>query len=322
MASKILTLKQNFQALEAMTDDIGILQHESNPKYGYSIDDQARALIAYSRYSRELQNTDIVKTFLNFIETSKRTDGHFNNYKDSNGDLLINWKGKEQTPDNFQDCDGRVIWALSEFCHSDYSEQLRKKAKSLMFESLNITKELTYPHSLAFSIIGLSKYLWNQDNTGLLKKRFELTDKLVELSKTKEWRAYCVARIPQALLLAGKITLGKKYLANIITQCFDEQGMFHPIKNPWGDEQPVEAAVTAEALSDAHEITGKMIYLQKAKLAMKWFSGQNSKGLDVLADNGEVYDAITSGGTLNTNQGAEPIVTYLMARSAMGSLGD
>jgi len=314
------TIQKNFEALEVMTDNIGILQHESDPEHDYSIDDQARALIAYSRYSKQFQNPKIVETFLKFIMTSKRPDGHFNNYKDSNNDCMDIYKREKQTIDNLQDCDGRAIWALSEFSFSDYPKPLREEAKSLFFESLNITKELTYPHSLAFTVIALSKYLEKEDNKTIKKMNLELTDKLIELSKTKNWMTYCVARIPQALLLAGETTLGKKYLDDVIITCFDDQGIFNPIKNPWGDEQPVEAAVTAEALADAYKMTGKIIYNQTSKLAMGWYKGENSNNLDVLAKNGAVYDAITSEGELNTNQGAESIVTYLMARGAVENI--
>ena len=118
-------IKKHFQALETMTDKIGILQHESDPKHDYSIDDQTRALIAYSRYSKQFQNLKIVKTFLDFIITSKRPDGFFNNYKDSNNNLKDEYKGIKQTPDNLQDCTGRAIWALSEFMFSKYQRKFR-----------------------------------------------------------------------------------------------------------------------------------------------------------------------------------------------------
>ncbi len=316
MKKQIPTLQTHFQALENMTDNIGILQHESNPKYGYSIDDQARALIALSRFSEQYPNIRLANIYLDFIKNSQRKDKHFNNYTDSNNKWITTWKGKKQTIDNFQDCDGRSIWALSEFLSSAYPKELKQKAEKLLFKSLKIAPKLTYPHSIAFTIIGLSKYLQNKNNNQIREINSDLIKKLVTYKKSSEsWMTYCVARIPQALFLAGKIKQGKKCLNKIIEDCFDENGIFHATQNPNGGEQPVEAGTTEEALVTAYNITKDDKYKPYINKTFNWYEGDNFANKSLLADNGAIYDAINKDKTLNTNCGAESLVVYLMGLS-------
>tara|TARA_B100001971_G_C18187732_1_gene536694 strand:+ start:261 stop:1241 length:981 start_codon:yes stop_codon:yes gene_type:complete len=316
---KIITLQDHFDALRNMSDDVGILQHESNTKYGYSIDDQSRALIVLSRFSKQYQNQRLANTYLNFIKTSKRTDGNFNNYKDSNKDWITKWKGEIQTPDNFQDCYGRSVWALSEFIFSDYPESLKTDAKTLLFDSLKIIHKLTYPHSLALTSIGLSKYLQNKKDKELKELNKETIKKLIDVSGKKDWMTYCVGRIPQALFLAGKTKQGEECLDKVIEKCFDENGMFHPNQNPNGAEQPVEAGVITEACIDAYNKTKNENYLKAAKNAFHWFNKQEDGGnfanKSLISDNGAIYDAIKKDGIVSKNCGAESIVTYMMALS-------
>jgi hypothetical protein len=50
---------------------------------------------------------------------------------------------------------------------------------------------------------------------------------------------------------------------------------------------------------------------------MSWYEGNNANGIVVRNDEtGGIFDAVTPGG-VNANQGAESIVTYLMAYLAL-----
>ena len=131
---------------------------------------------------------------------------------------------------------------------------------------------------------------------------------------------YCVARIPQAILLSGQILkdkrlkkTGKDCLDFVTKTCFDENGMFHARQNPNGGEQPIEAAVAVEVYVDAHDITKDNTYKLYAKKAFDWFHNENFARQNLIATNGAVYDAITKKGRLNTNCGAESIITYIAA---------
>jgi len=312
--------------LEHMTDSNGLVQHSDldkpNPVHDYSIDDQARALIVLSRFSDEIIKENLAETYLGFITQAQRVDGWFNNYKKTDG----SWKGRDgktENPDTLQDCYGRALWGLSRFLSSKYSSKLKAKAKTLFFNSLYNSNKLIYPHSLAFGIIGLSKL--PEQNRRTKRIISELSRKLVDIySKDKEsWMTYCVARIPQAMILAGKTLydektekIGKESLDLVIDRYFDADGMFHAQKNLNGDEQPIEAGVMAEVCIDAYKVTKEDAYLKSAADALRWFGGENSGKVNMLAENGGVYDSITKRG-VNLNQGAESLLAYLMAVGAI-----
>jgi len=327
MENKKSTIEKNLSAIENMTDLEGILQHESNPEHDYSIDDQARALIVLSRFSNDFKREGLAKKYLDYITEAKRPDGWFNNYKDPRGNWMKIRRGIQQTPDTLQDCYGRALWALSEFLSSEYREELKEKAEELFFGSLENTEKLTYPHSLAFTNIALSKLPKSKQNRKIKKINYELAKELIGIYKENNWTTYCVARIPQAMLLAGQALgerrfrkSGESSLNFIIKEYFNSDGIFRPAKNPFSSEQPVEAGVMVEACIDAYQISKKEEYQLYAKKAFDWFEGDNFAGKSLLADNGAVYDAIEKDGSLNSNQGAESIIAYMMALSKIREL--
>ena len=177
---KIPKLQDHFQALEEMTDNKGILQHESNPEYHYSIDDQARALIDLSRFSNnpEFIKENLANIYLDYITQAKRFDKWFNNYKSNTGEWMTHWKEIKQAPNNLQDCYGRGLWALSEFLSSRYEEALKQKAEKLFFNSLDNIEKLEYPHSIAFTSIALSKLPKKNQTREIKNINSELTKKL------------------------------------------------------------------------------------------------------------------------------------------------
>ncbi len=102
---------------------------------------------------------------------------------------------------------------------------------------------------------------------------------------------------------------------------FDGDGVFWPIGNegwyPRGedkalyDQQPVEAATTAEAARTAFQLLGDEEYRTAFRRANRWFHGQNSLG-EPLADpsTGACCDGLLESGA-NRNQGAESTLAYL-----------
>ncbi|MFA6186864.1 MAG: hypothetical protein WC770_06620 [Phycisphaerae bacterium] len=79
------------------------------------------------------------------------------------------------------------------------------------------------------------------------------------------------------------------------------------------DQQPIEVASTVLMLKAAYEATGDKEYLSLQKKAFDWFFGENDLRM-------AVYDSKTNGccdgigdGGVNINQGAESIVSFLLA---------
>jgi len=318
-----MTLTQSLEKLESMTTQDGLLQHESNPNiefkklgiWPHSTCDNARALIVLSRLNILKEN--LAQIYLNYLQRAKRSDGWFNNYQRKGGVFI------QDNPDHLQDCYGRTIWALSEFLSSQYPEELKKQAEQLLDTSLTKIPELHYIQSLAFTIIGLSKLPNEKQTNGIKKTNQKLTKELIITYNPEELK-YCIARPAQAIILAGKAEkdkktkkAGKKVLDSLIEKHFDKDSLFLPLVNPWGDEQPIEAGTMAEACMDAYKVFLEDKYLMAAKKTIDWFEGSNTKNKNILSTDGGVYDAIKENGTINTNQGAESILAYLLAISSM-----
>jgi len=88
-------------------------------------------------------------------------------------------------------------------------------------------------------------------------------------------------------------------------------------KRPIYDQQPVDADSMVEVYLRAYEITRDESYYKKALLSFNWFLGENLKG-EWLYDRitGGCFDGLTEEG-LNSNQGAESSIAYLMARLSL-----
>jgi hypothetical protein len=331
--------KQQLERLLEMTLPEGIVQHCEGEKFNFkfpsSIDDNTRALIILSRLYPEFNDGGTHEIYLNFIKDARRKDGFFNNYKSLNGE----WKADKVVS---QDCFGRAMWALSEFIDSEYPQKERDEAEDLFFQSLDLIRELSFPLSMVFTSIGLSKYLENSSEEEIFYFNFNLTERLKKkfLERRDEtWRwfsdkmTYCNARFPQAMFLGGGVLknemlkiVGVDSMDFLIQESFDDEDRFNAIGNSnWYmggerksiyDQQTIEAGAMVEACVCGYKITGYEEYLRGANNVFDWFKGKNIGRHYMLAENGGVYDGITKNG-YNTNQGAESLISYLMASTSL-----
>src|SRR5579871_5390782 len=97
--------------LERMTDCTGIMQHAlyavPDPIHGYSVDDQARALmvsLAHARLSGAQHPPRLAYTYLSFLRLAATADGFHNFLSYSR-----QWLDERGTAD----AQGRVWWALA-----------------------------------------------------------------------------------------------------------------------------------------------------------------------------------------------------------------
>jgi hypothetical protein len=346
---------KNIRRIKQTSGNFGIAQHskleEPDFTVPHSIDDNARALIIISRNSKE--DNGLVKTLLKCLYESKRQDGWFENYRMSNG--AFGRDGKLDVPSALQDCYGRTLWALAEFINSDYEESDRFKTKELFLGSLSNISKLSYPMSMAFAGIALSKYLEHTSDEKILRLAKGTAKKLAKLYKqysNEVWKGfddkytYCAARLPQSMILLGGTLKDEQYtqigiasLDFLIQNLFDSGGVFHAIGNgnpdtneietSWlrkysimaiYDEQSIEAGCMVEACRDASIITGEAKYIQYTKNALQWFHGKNSAGIRMVKDNGAVYDAINGPNSVNKNCGAESVISYGLALSSINTL--
>jgi hypothetical protein len=238
---------------------------------------------------------------------------------------------------------GRVLWASGYTQNTSISENFRMVAKEIFDKGLVSALESKSPRTQAFAILGLYHYAkaFPQDKNPPLNLKI-LADRLCqayERESTSSWHwfepylTYANPRLSQALFQAYEISNNQVYL-NIAEESFGflakndiKNGIFHPVGNRgWYqrggekalyDQQPIEASCMVEAASTAFQVTNRNKYLEMANTAFGWFMGKNSKEVVIYSPTtGGCYDGITPEG-LNRNQGAEAVLSYLLARLEM-----
>ena len=324
-----------------MTDDTGMIQHANfivpNYQEGYSIDDNARALIV-STHLAELELGDgeafsLAYRYLAFIGYAfNRETGRFRNFMD----YQRNWLEESGSEDSH----GRTLWALGTVLGRSNTPALQSMAGWLFEQALPAILETTSPRAWAFTLIGIHEYLRRFDGDRRANQvRDELAERLLALyqhSRSDEWRwyeaslSYCNAVLPQAMLMCGQWIPNKamteagleslSWLADL--QRADEvDGHFVPIgsngfyeqngERARFDQQPVEAQTMASACLEAHRSTGDESWRTEAQRAFEWFLGRNDLDLPL-------YDPTTGGcrdglhpDRPNENQGAESTLAFL-----------
>lgn len=332
-----------FDHIIKMTDNFGIIQHAkyNNPdkRFGYSLDDVSRALIACAMYYRNNPSPQLKKMmdiYIKFIKFVRRKNNSFAN--------IVSYKKKRDNSFE-QDAQGRTIWALGYVLAQDYlPKDIKKEAYELFQSSVPLLNRIKAPRSIAFAISGLYFYLKaNPNNTTFnneLKKIFKtLSFSLVKLYKNNacpgwSWFEGCLtysnSKLPEALFYAYDLLKDKKFLriAKSSLDFLESITLNHKFYMPIGqkgwyvknkqrsyfDQQPEDASSMVQTEVLAYKITKNKKYLRKAFKIFHWFLGKNHLGL-------MVYDEITGGCNdglgkyeLNLNQGTESTISYAMAR--------
>lgn len=335
-----------FDHLIRLTDDFGVLHFAKYSKpekrYGYSADDNARALTVSAMHYQKNPGPEIlnlIKTYLNFLEFVQRADGSFAN-------IVSSQKRADKTAD--EDVQGRAIWALGYLMSLDnLPAEIKKQAEPIFRKALTGLENLKSPRAIAFAMTGLYHYL---KNASTIKQWYEinlwyefkkLADQQLNFYRscaTKDWEwfedqlTYSNSILPESLFYAYDLTKNKKYLETakksleFLGKITFESKHYSPIgQNGWYfrykrrarfDQQPEDAAHMVQTKIAAYKITGEEHYLQNANKAFQWFLGKNHLSQ-------VVYDEVTGGCSdglgetaMNLNQGAESTISYLLARLA------
>ncbi len=198
-----------------MTDSTGMIQHANFivPNYdeGYSIDDNARALIV-STHLAELGLDDdeafaLAYRYLAFIGYAfNHETGRFRNFMD----YQRNWLEESGSEDSH----GRTLWALGTVLGRSNIPALQSTAGWLFEQALPAILETTSPRAWAFTLIGIHEYLRRYDGDRRAGQvRDELAGRLLNLyqqSRSADWcwyeasLSYCNAVLPQAMLMCGQ----------------------------------------------------------------------------------------------------------------------
>ncbi len=328
--------------LMTLTDDFGVIQFAKNinpdTDSGYSLDDNARAIIVCCMHSTIFKNNpeiNLLKTYIDFIKHVQQPDGKLYNFVDYNKKVnLEQWS---------EDAHGRAIWSLGFLIFSKgVSQELKNQAEQILCKTFNLMKNIKSPRAVAFIILGLYFYNKAKPCPENISKIRESADHLISLyndNSSDDWNwfesylTYSNSKLPESLFYSYLITKNKKYLEiaesslDFLISITFKNEVFSPVgSNGWYQknnqkssfaQQPVDTASMVQTLVLAYDITKKESYLKNAINAFQWFLGKNVLNQAVYNEsNGGCHDGIEEI-SVNINQGAESTISYLMARLSL-----
>ena len=150
--------------MDRMTDEFGMIQFskhdQPDPSSGYTLDDNARALIAMCMYIGNAKESSFVYSlchkYLDFIEYCQQPGGRFLNYVNIRGYFdSMNYEV------NLEDANGRAVWALGYLLHmeGELPPLMIQQAYRIFKPCFNWLESLNSPRAMAFAIKGLYYYL-------------------------------------------------------------------------------------------------------------------------------------------------------------------
>jgi len=330
----------NLSHLKVLTDDTGILQHAKytipNLSHGYCIDDNARALIATTMYYNLKGDRDIypfIQKYLAFINYSfDEKTKRFANFMSYDRRWLENI-GSE-------DSHGRAIWALGVTIKNIRDKSIRAISKEIFTSALSVVEHFSSPRALAFTVLGLWKYL-EVDPKDLEKRKIQriLGEKIYSLYKktaTSDWFwfeetiTYSNGVLPHALILVGKYSNDKKmydtgikslkWLLKIQTaleghlSIIGNEGWLTKGKDKASfGQQTVEAMCLLNACLHVYRTTKDQWWLNEGNRCIAWFFGENDLKTPIYNyEDGGFRDGLDSHG-VSQNQGAESTLAGLIS---------
>lgn len=332
--------------MERLTNGFGMAHFakyaEPTTRYGYSLDDNARALLAAAQYA-EIAGSDarlegLMRIYLNFIRFTQRADGTFAN---------IVTKGRKRDTTRDEDVQGRAIWALAFAANSPaVPEEIRRASEKMFNKSLGVASRLGSPRAIAFAMTGLFHLQKNRKDAAIRDLFLKMAEKQAvyyQKNATGDWDwfenhlTYSNSKLSESLYYSYLLTKNKTHLQiaertlNFLSRITFQDGRYVPIgqngwyfrdqKRAYFDQQPEDTASMVQTKLVAYRATRNRKHLRDAMIAFEWFLGRNHLGQSV-------YDEVTGGcqdgvgqRSINLNQGAESTVSYLLARLAFEEPG-
>jgi glycosyltransferase involved in cell wall biosynthesis len=327
----------NLDHLNALTDKTGILQHAiftvPNRAEGYSIDDNARALIltvmldelgtdrlivdplgaerpATGGFGRRpAANPDWAFRYLAFLE-------HAFNPKKKRFRNFLGYDRRWLEEEGSEDAHGRALWALGTVLAHSANQGLRGAAGRLFEFSLPAAIEFHSPRACAYSLLGIQAYLHSYPgDRDAQRVRFALARRLLDMYEAvqrPDWKwfenvvAYGNARLPQALLLVGSasgdermVSAGLDSLSWLAeTQLCQTKGHFVPIGSQGFYRQGGEPARFDQQPLEAAGAVSACLQAYRITGESRWRSAAWSAFNWFLGDNDlqlPLYDSVTGG---------------------------
>ncbi|WP_367771095.1 glycosyltransferase [Flavobacterium sp. WC2421] len=332
--------------IKKLTTNFGILQFskfsQPDPESGYTLDDNARALINMVMYHSQFPDEEVLElanTYLNYIEGIQRENGWFDNYKDFNHQLT-----KQNTEVNLEDANGRALWSLGTVIAYKQTLPIEfvVRAKKCWDKAIVRIEDISSPRAIAYALKGLYNYysIYKEEATEMQIEK--LADELLRhyhINSEANWcwyedyMTYANNVLPEAMMYSYLVT-GKQKYKKIAIVTFDfllshyfMKGQIKVISNRgwfkkenervFYGEQPIEVATTIITLDLFNDVTKNSKYKDQLKLAFIWFLGNNHlKQIMYNPENGASYDGLEDK-HININQGAESTLCFFKARLIM-----
>ena len=333
----------NLSHLKKMTTDFGMIQFSEfdTPDLGsgYTVDDNARALIAICQHyelTRDEEDLKYIRIYFDFIKFCQQSEGYFLNYVDENKNFT-----PQNNETNIADSNGRAIWAIGFLISLDYllPIELISEAEEVLQKAMPQMEAMHSTRSMAFVIKGLT-FANQQRNSNRVSNLVKtLANRMVQMYKhesEKDWNwfesylTYANSILPEALLCAYQETglmeykkIAKESFDFLLSVIFQDDQIKVVSNRGWHvkgkdsnrfGEQAIDVAYTILALSRFYEVFKDKTYLDKMEHSFNWFLGKNH--LHQIIYNpctGGCYDGLEET-YINLNQGAESTVSYLMSR--------
>jgi glycosyltransferase involved in cell wall biosynthesis len=329
--------------LKQMTTNTGVIQfskiNQPDVSSGYTLDDNARALIAMCMYFKLTGDEKIlvyIRKYLNFISFCQQPAGDFLNY--------VNYRDKftrQNKVSNLDDSNGRALWALGHLVSEKgiIPEDIISLADAIIQKAVPHVGTMHSTRGMAFAIKGL--YYYNSaiqlpENITII---IELANRLVQMYRhesAEKWEwfegylTYANSILPEAILYAWMLTgeaiyrdIAMSSFKFLLLKTFNGNGIEVISNKNWlkrgqeaghFGEQPIDVAYTILTLCKFYEVSRDEDYKLKMETAFSWFLGNNR--LHQI-----IYNPCTSGcydgleeTHVNLNQGAESTISYLLAR--------
>lgn len=333
----------NWNHLKALTFPLGVVQFSKigapDLDSGYTLDDNARALIAAVKLFDVTADVTVIPSlllYLNFVTNCQQLDGSFLNYVDAE----VAFESKNYL-ENLEDANGRAIWGLGIVSASKHASLGSFSAIALrtILKALPRIMTLTSPRAAAFAIKGLHAAYQSDKDPRIYNCIGYLAELLAERyseTATGSWEwfenklTYANSVLPEGLLLASAIypergynQIAKVTMDFLLSKQFNNNEFKIISNRGWYEkgslpqqfgEQPIEVCYMMQALDVFYRITDHLAYKNYMFIAFDWFLGKNH--LQQI-----MYNPLTGGGydglehaNVNLNQGAESSICYLLAR--------
>jgi glycosyltransferase involved in cell wall biosynthesis len=333
----------NLNHLKQMTTNTGIIQfskiNQPDISSGYTLDDNARALIAscmYFKLTGDEKSLSYIKLYLSFIRLCLQPAGNFLNYVDR-----YNKFTDQNKTANLDDANGRAIWALGYLVSAkDYlPEEIISEATKIIQKTIHRIETMHSTRAMAFAIKGLYYYHRAIKSVETFYLIQTLAKRLVQMYRhesAEKWDwfegylTYANSILPEAMLYTWLLTgetiykdIARSSFSFLLSQTFNETGIEVISNKDWLQkghtaghfgEQPIDVAYTIMTLSKFYDEFMDEDYRVKMETAFNWFLG-NNRLYQIIYNpcTGGCYDGLEET-HVNLNQGAESTLSYLMAR--------